>query len=318
MKENIIYNKSCTQMDDVDDSTVGLVVTSPPYFSAKDYGYSLDYGFDLDSYNDYLSFLKDVFTECHRVLDGGRFIIVNTSNIIVMTSKYRIDNIRLPIVPDTQRVLSEIGFEFVDDIIWKKPESACINRQANFYQTRRPLSYRPNQVTEYLLVYRKKGDGKDYFKNIDDRTMVLSDVSDDYETNNVWDIRPETNSKHPAPYPIELPQKCIKYYSFVEDIVLDPFMGSGTSAIASLMENRKYIGYELNKKFIKMANSRISEENSKVFNLSLDDKYEINKSKIESRKAVAFCKTKKKKSNSPEYVNAQGNEQPSMFDEGGE
>ena len=107
MKKNMIYNKSCTDMNDLKENSVGLVVTSPPYFSAKNYGYDLDYGFDLASYDAYLEFLKEVFQECHRVLEDGRYIIVNTSNIIVMTSKYRIDNVRLPIVPDTQRVLQE-------------------------------------------------------------------------------------------------------------------------------------------------------------------------------------------------------------------
>ena len=314
MKKNLIYNQSCTDMSDLDNGSIGLVVTSPPYFSAKNYGYDLEYGFDLESYDAYLNFLKDVFKECYRVLEDGRYIIVNTSNIIVMTSKYRIDNVRLPIVTDPQRVLQEIGYEFVDDIIWEKPESACINRQANFFQTRKPLSYRPNQVIEYLLVYRKKGDGKDYFKGIDEKIMVLSDVDDNYETSNVWKIRPETNSKHPAPYPIELPQKCIQYYSFVDDVILDPFMGSGTTAIASLMENRHYVGYELNNDFIQMAKRRISEEESKLFKPSLDSVFSRNKDRIEKRKSVAFTKTKKKKSNSPEYVDINGKEQPSIFD----
>ena len=153
MKVDIVHNKSCQNMTEVEENSVGLVVTSPPYFSAKDYGYDLDYSFDLDSYGKYLDFLKEVFTECHRVLDKGRFIIVNTSNIIVMTSKQRIDNIRLPIVPDTQRVLQDIGFEFIDDIIWNKPESACINRQANFYQTRRPVRFERIPIPTTLLIF---------------------------------------------------------------------------------------------------------------------------------------------------------------------
>jgi DNA modification methylase len=298
MKTDIVHNKSCQDMEEVDENSVGLVITSPPYFSAKDYGYDLDYSFDLDSYDKYLEFLKEVFTECHRTLKKGRFIIINTSNIIVMTSKQRIDNIRLPIVPDTQRVLQEIGFEFIDDIVWKKPESACINRQANFFQTRRPLSYRPNQVTEYLLVYRKKGGGNNYFKDVDERTLTLSDIWwDDYESHNVWDIRPETNSKHPAPFPVELPKKCIDYYSLYGEPVLDPFMGSGTTALASKMSGRDYIGYELNKKFINMYKEKMSDYLTKesLLGVSEDEKYSTNLERIKARKSEAQLKTDKKK-----------------------
>jgi DNA modification methylase len=293
-----VHNKSCQDMAEVEENSVGLVVTSPPYFSAKDYGYDLDYSFDLASYDKYLEFLREVFTECHRTLKKGRFIIVNTSNIIVMTSKQRIDNIRLPIVPDTQRILQEIGFEFIEDIIWKKPESACINRQANFYQTRRPLSYRPNQVTEYLLVYRKRGGGNNYFKDVDEKVLTLSDVWwNNYESTNVWDIRPETNSKHPAPYPVELPKKCIDYYSLYGEAILDPFMGSGTTALAAKMSGRTYVGYELNKKFISMYEERMKDyvTSESMLEVTEDEKYNDNLERINARKEEAKIKTSKKK-----------------------
>jgi DNA modification methylase len=298
MDTDIVHNKSCQDMVEIEENSVGLVVTSPPYFSAKDYGYDLDYSFDLESYEKYLDFLKEVFTECHRTLQKGRYIIVNTSNIIVMTSKQRIDNIRLPIVPDTQRVLQEIGFEFIEDIIWKKPESACINRQANFFQTRRPLSYRPNQVTEYLLVYRKKGGGNNYFKDVDEKTLVMSDIWwDDYDSTNVWDIRPETASKHPAPFPVSLPKQCIDYYSLHGDVVLDPFMGSGTTALAAKISDRKYIGYELSNKFINMYKSRMSDyfTSEEMLSITEEEKYSQNLERINARKKEAQVKTNKKK-----------------------
>jgi len=96
MQINTVHNKSCRKMEEIDDNSVGLVVTSPPYFSAKDYAENLEYSFAPEAYQEYLDFLFDVFSECYRVLRNGRFCIINTSNIIVMTSKYRVDNIRLP------------------------------------------------------------------------------------------------------------------------------------------------------------------------------------------------------------------------------
>jgi len=262
MKTNCIHNKSCKIMEEVDDESVGLVMTSPPYFSAKDYDQSLEYSFKPDAYQGYLDFLKDVFGECKRVLKRGRFCVINTSNIIVMTSKYRVDNIRLPVAFDTNKVMVDLGYEFVDDIIWKKPESSCINRQANFFQTRKPLSYRPNQVTEYILVYRKKEDGErtaDFFKDVDDEVIESSKVLGKYETSNVWDISPQTGSKHPAPFPYLLPNNVIKYYSFIGDVVLDPFFGSGTTGYVAKDLRREYIGYEISKKYIEMANARLAD-----------------------------------------------------------
>ena len=261
MKTNVIHNKSCQKMDEVEDDSVGLVVTSPPYFSAKDYAENLEYSFDLNCYDGYLEFLSNVFAECKRVLKNGRFCVINTSNIIVMTSKYRVDNIRLPVVFDTHNVMHKLGYEFVDDIIWRKPESSCINRQANFFQTRKPLSYRPNQVTEYILVYRKKNIGEttaDFFKDIDQFTMDRSKVGDGYETSNVWEMAPETSSNHPAPFPYELPQKVITYYSFFGDVVLDPFFGSGTTGYVAKDLGRKYVGYEISKEYIDLANQRLN------------------------------------------------------------
>jgi len=246
-------------MSEIDDETIGLVVTSPPYFNAKDYGGDLAYEFSHEHYGDYKRFLFNVFKECHRTMIEGRFCIINTSNIITMTSKYRADNMRLPIAFDTHNIMAEIGFEFVDDIFWVKPAGAAINRQANFFQTRKPLSYRPNQLTEYILVYRKNDDRKRtgvFFDGITEEVMEKSKVTGEYEQTNVWHINPETSSKHPAPFPYSLPYKCIKYYSFVGDTILDPFMGSGTTAYVAQDLGREFIGYELNKEYIQNSNKR--------------------------------------------------------------
>jgi len=249
-------------MEEVDDNSVGLVVTSPPYFSAKDYAEKLEYTFDPNGYQEYLDFLKDVFGECKRVLKDGRFCVINTSNIIVMTSKYRADNRRVAVAFDTHQIMSDLGYEFVDDIIWMKPDAACINRQANFFQTRKPLSYRPNQIIEYILVYRKNEHNKrtgDFFQDIDDEIIEQSKIKGDYEKSNVWQFDPQTGSRHPAPFPYQLPKNIIEYYSFKGDIVLDPFFGSGTTGYAAKDLKRKYVGYEISKEYITMAKGRLAD-----------------------------------------------------------
>ena len=114
MKVDIVHNSSCQNMTEVEDESTGLVVTSPPYFSAKDYGYDLDYSFNLDSYDKYLDFLKEVFTECHRTLKKGRFIIVNTSNITINDIDSRIAKLNSQIskLPTTEKELINIQRKF--------------------------------------------------------------------------------------------------------------------------------------------------------------------------------------------------------------
>lgn len=262
MKTNVIYNKSCSSMEEIDNESIDLIVTSPPYFSAKKYAEDLEYDFKLESYGEYLKFLKGVFSECKRVLKYGRFCVINISNIIVMTSKYRVDNIRIPVAFDVHNLMMDLNFEFMDDIIWKKPESSCGNRNANFFQTRKPLSYRPNQITEYIFIYRKKNFGQrtaDFFKDIDEKKIEESKVNGDYETSNVWEMSPQIGSKHPAPFPYILPKNIIQYYSFKGDVVLDPFFGSGTTGYVAKDLKRKYIGYEISKEYINIANERLSD-----------------------------------------------------------
>src|SRR5690606_9462952 len=123
--------------------------TSPPYYNARDYSF-------YNSYEEYLEFLRDVFKEVHRLTKNGRFLIVNSSPVIVPRVSRAHSSKRYPIPFDLNKILTDDGWEFIDDIVWQKPEYSVKNRIGGFMQNRKPLSYKPNCVTEYVMVYRKK------------------------------------------------------------------------------------------------------------------------------------------------------------------
>jgi DNA modification methylase len=217
----------------------GLVITSPPYYNAKPQ-YS-----EYSDYEEYLSFLKQVFQECHRTLKEGRFIIVNASPVLVRRPSRNKSSKRIPVPFHINNILEEIGFEFLDDIIWAKPAGAGWNtgRGRRFAADRNPLQYKPVPVTEYFLVYRKKTDKLidwNIRQHPDQQAVKQSRVKDGYEVTNLWHEKPSHHPQHPATFPVEIIDKLINYYSFRGDIVLDPFAGIGTVGKAALNNGRLF------------------------------------------------------------------------------
>ena len=208
-------------------NSIQLVFTSPPYFNAKpEYKEYVDYPSYLDT-------LRQAFEACHAVLAEGRFLVVNVSPVLVRRTSRKTASKRLPIPFDLHPILDRIGFEFIDDIIWRKPEGAGwhLGRGRRFAADRQPLQYKPVTVTEYVLVYRKKTDRLiDWnLRNHPDKDALANSlIMGDYEKTNVWDIAPSYRKDHPAVFPDELVRSVIRYYSFIGDVVLDPFAGSGT------------------------------------------------------------------------------------------
>jgi len=151
-----------------------------------------------------------------------------------------------------------MGWEFIDDIVWVKPEASVKNRNAGFLQHRKPLGYKPNAISEMLMVYRKKTNKLiDWnIQQYDWGKVKRSKVLDKYETTNVWHISPTFDRIHSAVFPIELCNRVIKYYSFVDDLVFDPFAGSGTLGMAAVSLNRYFFLTEKEPKYI----SRMKED----------------------------------------------------------
>ena len=224
---------------------VQLVFTSPPYFNAKpEYHESEDYA-------DYMSLLEDVFRKCHDMLSEGRFLVVNTSPVLVRRAHRNASSRRLPITFDLHAVLDRIGFEFVDDIVWQKPEGAGwhLGRGRRFAADRQPLQYKAVTVTENVVVYRKRTDKLidwNLRHHPDQEAVRASLIDDGYERTNIWRLHPAHHESHPAVFPEALAERVIRYYSFVKDMVLDPFAGIGTTARLAARLNRRFFMVERN------------------------------------------------------------------------
>ena len=216
----LLIGDNTDTLQQIPDNSIQLIFTSPPYYNAREYS-------DYHSYNDYLNKMKNVFASCCRVLEEGRFCIVNVSPVITKRPGREFESIRYPIHYDFHRLLTEAGYYFVDEIIWIKPEPSVPDRISGYKQTRKPLSYKPNSITESIMIYRKN------CSFLLDRNMKSYEIYDrnedeDIDTSNCWYIAPKSDKNHPAVFPEELCRRILRYYSFEGDAVLDPFAGSGT------------------------------------------------------------------------------------------
>jgi DNA modification methylase len=216
------------------------MVTSPPYNVTKEYDADL-------SLDEYLRLLGKVFAETYRVLvDGGR-ACVNVAN--VGRKPY------IPLSDYISRLMIEIGFQMRGEIIWHKRAGAGVSMAWGSWQSASNPVLR--DVHEYILVFSK---GTFNRPKTDQQVDTITKEQFIKWTKSVWTMNPESAKKvgHPAPFPVELPFRLIQLYTFRGDIVLDPFMGSGTTAIAALKAKRKYIGYEINPDYVRLAERRIA------------------------------------------------------------
>ncbi|MGH9859437.1 MAG: DNA-methyltransferase [Candidatus Acidiferrales bacterium] len=249
VRDTIVFDDCERALPDFPASSMGLVFTSPPYFNARP-----EYE-DFVSYEDYLSKMRRVIRECNRVLDEGRFFVINVSPVLVRRASRNEASKRIAVPFDLHRIFIEEGFDFIDDIIWVKPEGAgwATGRGRRFAADRNPLQYKPVPVTEYVLVYRKSTDKLiDWnIRNHPDQSAVAaSKIADDYERTNIWKLSPAHSELHPAIFPAELAERVVRYYSFVGDVVLDPFAGIGTTGAAAAARGRKFVLIENDEKYI--------------------------------------------------------------------
>ena len=240
---NTIIASSCENMKDIPNNSLHLMITSPPYNVSKEYDNDL-------SLNEYLSLLKNCFTETYRVLvDGGRACI-NIANI--GRKPY------IPLSDYVSKIMIEIGFNMRGEIIWNKSAGAGISTAwGSFQSASNPIL---RDVHEYILIFSKGNYKRERDK--EEKELRKDNITKEEFiewTKSVWTMNTESAKRigHPAPFPEELPNRLIKLFSFTNDIVIDPFMGSGTTAIAAIKNNRNFVGYEINKEYINLANNRI-------------------------------------------------------------
>lgn len=251
---NRIFLGDCSEvLKTFASESVHLTCTSPPYYNAREYSI-------WPTYDEYLQFLHNVFVEVLRVTKPGRMCAVNLSPVIEARESRAHESKRLAIPFHFFSLMEKIGWKYIDDIVWVKPEGAAINRNGGFYQHRKPVAYKPNVVSETIFIFQKPANFliDTVVRSYDGDILEQSLVKGEYERSNVWKINPETASKHLAPYPKELSDKIVKYYSYVGDVVLDPFMGSGTTAISCIDLKRQYLGVEIHEEYVNMIKNRIA------------------------------------------------------------
>jgi site-specific DNA-methyltransferase (adenine-specific) len=236
-----IFCKSSEMMDELPDNSVHLMVTSPPYNVGKEY----DEDFTLE---EYLSFLKRVWKEVYRVLVPGGRACINIANLG-----------RKPYIPlhaFIAKDMFDLGFLMRGEIIWNKASSASPSTAWGSWLS--PANPTLRDVHEYILVYSK---GMFSRRNMNKRKSTLSRDNFLEFTKSVWTFPAEPAHKvgHPAPFPVELPYRLIQLYTYEGEVVLDPFIGSGQTAIAAIKTNRHYVGYDIEEKYVKLSERRIKE-----------------------------------------------------------
>ncbi|OIO30716.1 site-specific DNA-methyltransferase [Candidatus Nomurabacteria bacterium CG1_02_43_90] len=256
MRNTIAQGDSEKLLSELSKNSVELIFTSPPYYNARpEYSEYVDY-------EDYLNKMRKIIRACERVLVEGRFFVLNISPILIRRENRSKASKRLAVPFDFHRLFIEEGFEFVDDIIWQKPEGAgwATGRGRRFSADRNPLQYKPVPVTEYVLVYRKKSDKLiDWFiRNHPSQKLVReSKIPDGYDVTNIWKISPSHSKDHPAIFPLKLAEKVINYYSFKGDVVMDPFAGLGTVGEASINTGRRFVLLDNDKGYVNIIRQRM-------------------------------------------------------------
>ncbi len=234
------FPHSSESMDEIPDNSVHMMVTSPPYNVTKEYDEDL-------SLEDYRGLLKRVFAETHKKLVTGGRACINIANLG-----------RRPYIPLHSYIIEdmlEIGYLMRGEIIWDKGASGSSSTAWGSWQS--PMNPVLRDVHEYVLVFSKGAFGRE--KRADKTSTVTRDEFLEY-TKSVWSFPAESARRigHPAPFPVELPYRLAQLYTFKDEVVLDPFVGSGSTCLAAIKADRHYIGYDTNSDYISLAEKRIN------------------------------------------------------------
>jgi DNA modification methylase len=253
-----VHFKSSTHMSEIADNSVNLVVTSPPYWSLKDYGVKNQIGLGSGSFDSYLAELNKVWAECVRTLSPDGKLCINIMPML-LTGAHSSHGRR-----ETKLLLGEID-EFMRSTgvmfqfglyIWDKRKIARFSSFGSY-------PYPPNLFTtfpyEWITVFSKAGKRDKVSPEVKAKSKLTVKEWQDWAINSIWEMQPARakSEKHPAPFPIEMPRRLIKLHSFWGDLVLDPFMGTGTTALAALNLSRRAVGYELNSDYRELISRKL-------------------------------------------------------------
>lgn len=255
----VIYNHDSSDMSMIPDESVNLIITSPPYWTLKDYDVEGQIGKGSSSYDYYIGELNKVWKECVRVLAPDGKICINIMPFLLTGKAARFERRETRLVlGDIEKFMDSTGCMFQFGLyIWDKRKIA---RFSSFGSYPYPPNIFSTYPYEWITVFSKEGKRKTVSKEIKEKSKLTTEEWQKWAINSIWEMQPAKAKAegHPAPFPKELPMRLIKLYSFWGDTVLDPFAGSGTTLLAAQELGRKSIGFELNPEYIKLINKKLN------------------------------------------------------------
>jgi len=256
------------KMLEVEDQSIQLIVTSPPYWSIKNYGIKNQVGYG-QTLHEYLKDLYRVWKESYRVLEPGRRLVINIGDQFARSIVYG----RYKVIPLHAEIIAQcedIGFDYMGSIIWQKKTTMNTTGGANVMGS---YPYPPNGMVEidyeHILIFKKPGKSKRVSKDIKEKSKLSKEEWKEYFYGH-WYFGGARQIDHQAMFPDELPRRLIKMFTFVGETVLDPFLGSGTTAKVALELDRNAIGYEINEDFLKVIKKKVRINGLDVFNKKIE------------------------------------------------
>ena len=232
-----LYAHSAENMVELPDDSVGLMVTSPPYHVGKEYDSDL-------TFDEYLELLRSVFKETYRVLEPGGRAVVNVANLGRRPYVSLADHVAV--------IMEDLKFLARGEVIWVKAKGASGSCAWGSWQSASNPTFR--DLHEYCLCFSKErwSRARKGVSTISREEFLAATLS-------VWQIPPESARRvsHPAPFPVALPRRFIELYTYLDDLVLDPFLGSGSTAVAAVEAGRRYVGYDIDEGYILTSRARV-------------------------------------------------------------
>lgn len=257
---HVLINGDSRCMSQIQDESVGLIVTSPPYWQLKDYGADFQIGFN-QSYEDYINHLNLVWNECHRILQPGCRLCINIGDQFARTAYYGRYKI-VPIHSEIIRFCETIGFDYLGSIIWQKQTTMhTTGGQKVMGSYPYPRGGIVKIDYENILLFKKQGKAPSVEKTAKEASKLTDEEWNTYFSSH-WNFPGAKQSEHIAVFPEELPKRLIKMFSFVGDTVCDPFMGSGTTALAAMKLGRNSVGYEINRGFRRYYHEKLTKSSN--------------------------------------------------------
>lgn len=258
IKDATIFNWNSNDMSEIPDGSVNLIITSPPYWTLKDYDVDGQIGTGSSSYEYYLSELNKVWKECVRVLAPDGKLCINIMPFLLTGKAARFDRRETKLVlGDIEKFMDSTGCMFQFGLyIWDKRKIA---RFSSFGSYPYPPNIFSTYPYEWITVFSKAGKRPPVSKEIKEKSKLTTEEWQKWAINSIWEMQPAKakSEGHPAPFPLELPKRLIKLYSFWGDTVLDPFAGTGTTLRAAQELGRKSIGFELNPDYIPLIKRKL-------------------------------------------------------------